>query len=179
MRAYSTVSQRFYLISQSSVSYGIFPRSTLFCGRFVQFFSTSTLNDINEFVQDAHIQALSKNNNLIDLTLSSDFEVNAQDTAKADNDYAWFVRCYKRRLEATQDLVSACLQLQRCSWLHKGTGLKRNFKMTHSFIVEERMTDGNVARVVLDGSRSRCSASRRRYCEMQTGRSARGHYRSE
>jgi hypothetical protein len=30
--------------------------------------------DINEFLQDVHIDALSKNNNLTDLTLSSDLE---------------------------------------------------------------------------------------------------------
>ena len=106
------------------------------------------LNDINEFLQDAHIQALSKNENLTDLTLSSDFEVNARDTVKADNDYAWFVRCYKRRLKATQDIASACPRLQRCSWVHMGIGHKKYFKMTHPFIVEERTTGGNVTRVV-------------------------------
>jgi hypothetical protein len=99
-------------------------------------------------LQDTHIQALSKNNNLTDLTLSLDFEVNAQDTVRADDDYAWFVRCYKRRLKATQDIASACPRLQRCSWVQMGTGHKKYFKMSHSFIVEERMTGGNVTRVV-------------------------------
>ena len=106
------------------------------------------LNDINEFLQNAHIQALSKNNNLTDLTLSSDFEVNTQDSINADNEYAWFVRCYKRRLKATQDITSACPQLQRCSWVQMGIGHRKHFRMSHSFVVEERMTGGNVTRVV-------------------------------
>jgi hypothetical protein len=150
MTAFSTLSHPFYLISQSSASYGIFPRSTPSCGRFVQSFSFP-LNDINEFLQDSHIQALSKNNNLTDLILSSDFEVNARDTAKADNDYAWFVRCYKRRLKATQDITHyfGKSTLQRCSWVHSmGIGHDFFFGMSHSFVVEERMTGGNMTRVV-------------------------------
>ena len=106
------------------------------------------LNDVNEFLQDTHIQALSKNSNLTDLTLSSDFEVDARDTAKADNDYAWFVRCYKRRLKATQDITFACPQLLRCKWVHMGIGHQRFFALSHSFVVEERMTGGNMTRVV-------------------------------
>ena len=108
------------------------------------------LNDINEFLQDAHIQALSKNKNLTHLELSSDFEVNAQDTieTQAGNDYAWFVRSYKRRLKATQDVASACLRLQRCTWVQMGTDYVELFRMSHPFIVEERMTGGNVTRVV-------------------------------
>ena len=113
-----------------------------------KFFSTSHSMILMHFLQDAHIQALSKNINLTDLTLSSDFEVNARDTVKADNDYAWFVRCYKRRLKATQDIASACPRLQRCSWIHMGVGHKKYFKMTHPFIVEERTTGGDVTRVV-------------------------------
>ena len=96
-------------------------------------------------MQDAHIQALSENNNLTDLTLSSDFEVNALDTAKADDDY---VRCYKRRLKAMQDITSACPQLQRCNWVHMSIGHQRIVLLSHSFVVEERMTGGNMTRVV-------------------------------
>ena len=107
-----------------------------------------SLNDINESWQDAHIQALSRNDNLTDLTLSSDFEVNAQDSANADDDYAWFVRCYERRLQATQDITSACPQLQRCSWLQMRIGNLKFSDLFHSFIVEERMSGGNVTRVV-------------------------------
>ena len=106
------------------------------------------LNDINGFLQDAHIQALSKYNNLTDLTLSSDFEVNAQDTVKADNDFAWFVRCYKRRLKATQDIAPACPRLERCTWVQMRIGHKKYSQMSHSFIVEERMTGDNMTRVV-------------------------------
>jgi len=100
--------------------------------------------------KDAHIQALAKNNDLTDLTLSSNFEVEAQDTVRTDNDYAWFVRCYKRRLKATQDIASACPRLQRCKWLQIGTrmDIKYFHGMSHSFVVEERMTGGNVIRVV-------------------------------
>jgi hypothetical protein len=90
-------------------------------------------------MQDAHIQALSKNNNLTDLKLSSDFEVNAQDFSIMDKDYAHFVCCYKRRLKATQDISLACPRLQRCSWdlwqLIAGSGYA--FETSHSFIVEE------------------------------------------
>jgi hypothetical protein len=106
------------------------------------------LNDINEFLQDAHIQALSKNNNLTDLTLSLDLEVDPRDSAKADTDYAWFVRCYKRRLKATQDIASACPQLRRCSWVHMDIGYEFFFGMSHSFVVEERMMGGNMTRVM-------------------------------
>ena len=149
MRAYWTLSLRFYLISQNSASNGT-PYSrytTPFCGRLAQYFLLPT-QDINDFLQDAHIQALSKNNNLTDLTLSSDFEVNAGDIVNANNDYAWFVRCYKRRLKATQDIALACPRLQRCSWLQMCTSRKTYSEMTHSFIVEERMTGDNVTRVV-------------------------------
>jgi hypothetical protein len=103
------------------------------------------------FLQDAHIQALSKINNLTDLTLPSDFEVNAQDTGKAYTDYTWFVRCYKPRLKATQDIALACPRLQRCSRVQMGlTALTSMIYdiLTHSFVVEERMTGGNVTRVV-------------------------------
>ena len=147
MRAYWTLSQRFYLILQSLRSLGAtHSKSTPFCGRLVQFFLLPT-NVINKFLQEAHIQALSKNNNLTDLALSSDFEVNARDTL--NHDFAWFARCYKRRLKATQDITSACPRLQRCSWVQMGIGRKKYCRIvTHSFIVEERMTGSNVTRVV-------------------------------
>jgi len=103
-----------------------------------------TWDYFGEHSKDSHIQALSKNNNITDLTLSSNFEVNALDNAIAIDNYAWFVRCYKRRLKATQDITSACPQLLRCNWVHMTTG----HRMTHSFIVEERMTGGNMTRVV-------------------------------
>ena len=93
-------------------------------------------------MQDTHIKALSKNKNLTDLELASEFDVNAQDTVK---DHAYFVRCYKRRLKTTQDLASVCPRLQRCRWVQMSAG---DDEMFHSFIVEERMTDGNVTRVV-------------------------------
>jgi len=100
--------------------------------------------------KDAHIQALSKNNNLTVLELSSDFEVNAQDIVIADDDYAFFVCCYKQRLKATQDIVLVCPRLQRCSWVKIGADHSgvQSVEMSHSFIVEERMTGGNVSRVV-------------------------------
>ena len=106
------------------------------------------LNDINALLQDANIQALSKNDNLTDLELSSDFEVNAWDTVIADDDYACFVRCYIRRLKATQDIVSVCPRLQRCSWVQNIASYGEFSKIFHSFIVEERLTGGNLTRVV-------------------------------
>ena len=110
----------------------------------------------NEFLQDAHIRSLSKIENLTDLELSSDFEVNAQDSVRPDigSDYARYVRSYKRRLEATQNIAPACPRLQRCSWLQMGTtksyvqkGASRH-EMFHPFIIEERMIGGNVTRIV-------------------------------
>jgi hypothetical protein len=76
--------------------------------------------------------------------------MNAQDTIRqvSSNDYAWFVRSYMRRLKATQDIASACPRLQRCSWVQMGTGYREFFEMSHPFIIEERMTDSNVTRVV-------------------------------
>ena len=105
--------------------------------------------DIYEYLEDFHIQALSKNDNLTELELSSDFEINTQDTMRSGiNDYAWFVRSYIRRLKATQDIASACPRLQRCSWVQMSIIEMRFFEMSHPFIVEERMTGGNATRVV-------------------------------
>jgi len=88
---------------------------------------------------------LSKNENLKDLTLSSDFEESVNDSVTAD--YAWYIRCYGRRLKTTQDVVSACTKLERCSWVQFGIDYSHS-AMTHPFIVEERIVDGNVARIV-------------------------------
>ena len=100
-------------------------------------------------MKDEHIQALSKNEYLTDLELSSDFEVEAQDTVKGDSDdYAWFVRSYKRRLKATQDIASACPRLQRCSWVQMNSDQEIHCEIPHSFIVEERMSSGSLTRVV-------------------------------
>ena len=74
--------------------------------------------------------------------------MNARDTVIGNYDYACFVRSYKRRLKATQDIVSVCPRLQRCSWVQMGAGHSGFFEMSHSFIVEERMTSGNLTRVV-------------------------------
>ena len=104
--------------------------------------------DINENLQDTHIQGLSKNDNLTVLELSSDFEMDASDIVLDDDDYACFVRCYKRRLKATQDIVSVCPRLQRCSWVQYCEGYHGFFEMYHSFIVEERLTGGSLTRVV-------------------------------
>ena len=71
-----------------------------------------------------------------------------------DDDYARYVRSYKRRLKATQDIASVCPRLQRCSWFQMGTtksyvqkGTSRH-EMSHPFIVEERVTGGIVTRIV-------------------------------
>jgi len=71
--------------------------------------------------------------------------MNAQDAPIFYDDYACFVRCYKRRLKATQDIVSVCPRLQRCSWVQLGGAHSDLF---HSFVVEERMTGGILSRVV-------------------------------
>ncbi|KAF9479386.1 hypothetical protein BDN70DRAFT_993517 [Pholiota conissans] len=99
------------------------------------------------FWKESHIEALAKNTNLIDLTLSSDFEWNANDSFKADRDYAWWVRCYERRLNATRAVSSACPLLQHCSWVQMRIK-HNNARIVHSFIIEERISDGDTIRVV-------------------------------
>jgi hypothetical protein len=76
--------------------------------------------------------------------------MNAQDTMEAGSgdDHAWFVRSYKRRLKATQDIVSVCPRLQRCNWFQSASSHHTSFELCHSFIVEERMMGGNLTRVV-------------------------------
>ena len=66
----------------------------------------------------------------------------------AEDDYACFVRSYKRRLKATQDIVSVCPRLRRCNWVQMGADDNDFFLMNHFFIVEERMTGSNLTRVV-------------------------------
>ncbi|KAJ3494050.1 hypothetical protein NLJ89_g10891 [Agrocybe chaxingu] len=70
---------------------------------------------------DVHIQALAKNNNLTDLTLSSDFEESADDTLMSEGDYA--------------------------CWVQMGTDTV-NSSMLHPFVIEERMSGGEGTRVV-------------------------------
>ena len=141
-------------LSKLSIRWENYPKHSVLwkvCTIFFYYFPHSMIT--MNLLQDAHIQALSKNDNLIDLELSSDFEVNAQDTLIFDNDYARYVRSYNRRFKATQDIASACPRLQRCSWVQFGTGYNswntgRAYVMSYPFIVEERMKRGNVARVV-------------------------------
>lgn len=82
------------------------------------------------------------------MTLSSDFEEEAGDRVRSDEDYAWFVRCYKRRLMATQQVVLACMNLRRCNWFQMRIGRQYSTSMVHPFIVEERIIDGKAKRVV-------------------------------
>ncbi|PPQ69463.1 hypothetical protein CVT26_002873 [Gymnopilus dilepis] len=96
--------------------------------------------------QDAHAKILSRNTNLIELKLSSDFEKNSNDPVTADTDYAWYVRSYKRRLEASQIVAQVCTKLQRCSWLQWRIGRVKNSSMLHPFVIEEQTLHGNVVR---------------------------------
>ena len=99
--------------------------------------------------QDKYINILARNKNLMDLTLSSDFEVKSNDiTFSNDGIYAWFVRSYKRRLKATQDLLSACEKLERCCWVQLRSPLLNQADLEHSFIVEEQVLDDKKTRVV-------------------------------
>lgn len=84
------------------------------------------------------------------LSLSSDFEVNADDTVHADQDMAWFLRCYTRRLHATQLLLPSLPNLKECEWLQLRVGRLMSTKMLHPFVVEERPTglEGTPTRVV-------------------------------
>jgi hypothetical protein len=95
------------------------------------------------------MNSLTKNVNLTELTLSSDFEIAAEDTVTADHDYAWYIRCYKRRLKATQDLIVACSSIQKCNWTQLQIGHKASSSMVHPFIVEvQKLPSGEVKRVV-------------------------------
>jgi len=61
---------------------------------------------------------------------------------RADQDFAWYVRCYKRRLKATQEVASHCKMLLRCTWLQVGIDHMGSF-MVHPFVVEERGSSFN------------------------------------
>ena len=110
------------------------------------------LNGTNVFLQpeDAVIQ----NDKLTDLELSSYFEVNAHDSIEdALVFYAFFADCYERSIKATQDIASAYpRRLQRCRWVHHIPNIGGCYKICHSFIVEDRLTGGNVTRVVREES---------------------------
>lgn len=97
-------------------------------------------NKLSRTLQDAHTSALLRNVNLTDLSLSSDFEVLANDTGRYSRDYAQYVRSYKRRLAATQDLAAVCQHLRRCNWEQI---LALRFSIMHQFIVEERASGHN------------------------------------
>ncbi|KAG6826149.1 hypothetical protein H0H92_000957 [Tricholoma furcatifolium] len=100
--------------------------------------------------KDAYIVSLSQNKNLLNLQLSFDFENAHDDLVRSSNsDYAWYIRCYKRRLDATNKLVGAGAMplLRTCGWLHLGTG-PRVRSMLHPFVIEERGIAGRVVRGV-------------------------------
>jgi len=95
------------------------------------------------------MSSLAKNVNLTELTLSSDFEITADDTVVADENYAWYIRSYKRRLKATQDVAAACRSIQKCNWIQLQIGHQAYSSMVHPFIVEEKkLPSGDVTRVV-------------------------------
>lgn len=59
------------------------------------------------------------------------------------------MRCYTRRLLATQDVAFACVRLQRCSWVQRDVdNIVEDASMIHPFIVEEQVAEGNTTRVV-------------------------------
>ncbi|KAG6827274.1 hypothetical protein H0H92_012510 [Tricholoma furcatifolium] len=91
--------------------------------------------------KDSHVLSLAKNTNLVELQLSSDFEADTGDTIRADRDYAWYIRCYKRRLETTRKISTAMPQLRKCNWLQLGVSSYNN-SMTHRFVIEERLPSG-------------------------------------
>ncbi|KAG6806927.1 hypothetical protein H0H92_009549, partial [Tricholoma furcatifolium] len=71
---------------------------------------------------DSHIASLSRNKNLLHLQLSFDLEYGFNDFFSSDFDYSWYIRCYKRRLDATNKLAGVMPLLRTCRWLHLGTG---------------------------------------------------------
>ncbi|KAG6907107.1 hypothetical protein DXG01_010483 [Tephrocybe rancida] len=99
--------------------------------------------------KDSYIPSLTKNRNLIDLRLSSDFEEDLDDAVRADEDHAWYIRCYKRRLEATKKISEAMPHLRKCSWLQLRVGHYGGSSMTHPFVVEERAPNHQGAQLVL------------------------------
>ncbi|KAG6827709.1 hypothetical protein H0H92_010710, partial [Tricholoma furcatifolium] len=107
-------------------------------------------------LQDSHLLSLEKNTNLDELQLSSDLEEDIEDTVRGDNDYAWYVRCYKRRLETTRKISDAMPRLRKCRWLQLGTGSYGRY-MIHRFVIEERLPSPGEHQVVhvLRGIRQR------------------------
>ncbi|KAG6808402.1 hypothetical protein H0H92_004259 [Tricholoma furcatifolium] len=97
--------------------------------------------------QDSHIASLSRNKNLLDLQLSFDFEYEFNDLVTSDEDYAWYIRCYKRRLDATNKLLHVMPLLRTCRWLHLGTGPSVR-SMLHPFVIDERGIAGRTVRGV-------------------------------
>ncbi|KAG6906395.1 hypothetical protein DXG01_014134 [Tephrocybe rancida] len=99
--------------------------------------------------KDSYIPSLTKNRNLVGLRLSSDFEEDLDDAVRSDEDYAWYIRCYKRRLEATKKISEAMPHLRKCSWLQLRVGQRIDSSMTHPFVVEERVPNHQGAQLVL------------------------------
>jgi hypothetical protein len=96
-------------------------------------------------LQDEHLNTLARIKNLTDLTLSFDFEGESNDNLNNAENYAWYVRSYQRRLKATQDVLAACENLERCCWIQMQ--VRQRADLAHSFVVEER--------ALLDGKRTK------------------------
>ncbi|KAJ3482517.1 hypothetical protein NLI96_g6917 [Meripilus lineatus] len=92
--------------------------------------------DLASIVQDSHMLSLTKNTNLEDLQLSSDFELEEDDPVCSDDDYAWFVRSYKRRLAATIKVSETIPYLRKCNWLQLRVNHEGGSTMLHPFIIE-------------------------------------------
>lgn len=73
-----------------------------------------------------------------DLQLSFDFEEEARDRVSNDEDYAWYIRCYRRRLTATTKVSEAMPKVRNCAWLQLHTARNYSSSMLHPFVIEKR-----------------------------------------
>ncbi|KAL0952005.1 hypothetical protein HGRIS_008655 [Hohenbuehelia grisea] len=86
------------------------------------------------FTSDPNYQLFGRFQNLRQLKLSLDLEEASGDPLDDDHDFAWYLRCLKRRRTATQDLARICPQLEECYWIvwpkdSEGNAMEHRFKI--------------------------------------------------
>ncbi|KAF9525900.1 hypothetical protein CPB83DRAFT_941258 [Crepidotus variabilis] len=98
--------------------------------------------------KDRYIFSLLKDKNLVELTLSNDFKQAASDPCRGDNQFAWLLRSYTRRLEGARLVCQSLTWLRQCNWLQVCVGANPTTTMLHPFNVEERPNSRTIDRVV-------------------------------
>jgi hypothetical protein len=79
--------------------------------------------------------------------LALDFERAVGDSLRDDHNFAWYRRCFYRRLHATEQIVKSCLALTRCEWLQYCIDSEGNDDW-HQFVVVEEREGAQSIRVV-------------------------------